>query len=896
MENVVQSISKILCFLSSSRPPLLFSDVVDIATSQLHHHYMVDYERLGLTHRAFRLSNANSKYELSKSYPSVLVVPSSVADESFAKIGKGFKHGRFPVVTWKSEDDALLIRGAGLASQTVVARIKKQANLLGNAEAQASGFVGSRVSLNSRDFGAPNSVEMQERYMSTFVALSPHATSMDGRSLLSESMESLLSLNSMVTFDGISLGSATPDIYRKTQTSDFTRHATNFVRSSGGRTGMRPMNNGRTTVYGDYVTNQTRRANTILPSSQSSRPLLSLTRSSLYVFGDRNQAKMLKLDKGCEFIPVSYPSTHNVKIAFKKFLRAVCPSWTPSEEHSISFYKQLDDSSWLQMVSSLMNLSNAIVDLIDLQHSSVCVCIEDGWDATCQIIALSQLLLDPYYRTIDGFRVLIEKEWLAFGHRFSHRGNHSVLSQNSGIAPMFLMFLDAVHQVHEQNASAFEFNDFFLRFLAYHSSSACFRTFVLNSECERVTFDTLCVSVGDPRSASIWTYINEKRQRCPIFNNFCYAPDLHGVLRPQASIASLTLWPFFSEDHLAHGSPYDIEVAELEEQEREDEQFESLSEMRSTGALTRRVLDSNYRECHLLLLDGFSTNLDSYSRIRALIPGEDDKTNEPWTSIMAMVDVPSAPSVSFTLDEKESSSLNGWRHHVQRAVHKKETVKLLLRGMTHQSSNSRIRDSVASSNTGHHFMPQHVMTGDSCAVCHQNVPGVVVRIVHRCSTCGMICHEKCSPLVSSTCPNNIEEKRRSVTPKPEPLPAISKRPSADTTADSRTLTMSASRPHANATHCGFLMKKGATFKMWKPRWFVLDASRHQLRYYESETDVNCRGIIELADIKGVEVSCSHALRKPLIEIRTVRRVYSLLAETKNDADVWMEKILAALRD
>uniref|UniRef100_A0A915AWS5 Myotubularin-related protein 5 n=1 Tax=Parascaris univalens TaxID=6257 RepID=A0A915AWS5_PARUN len=432
------------------------SDVTDLATSQLHHHYMIDYERLGLTHRTFRLSNVNSKYELSKSYPSVVVVPSSVADESFAKIGKGFKHGRFPVVTWKSEDDALLIRGAGLASQTVVARIKKQANLLGNVDTQGSGFVGSRVSLNSRDFSAPNSVEMQERYMSTFVALSPHATSVDGRSLLSESMESLLSLDSMVTFDGISLASATPDIYRKTQTSDFTRHATNFVRSSGGKTTMRPMNNGRSVIYGDYVMNQARRATTFLPSSQASRPLLSLSRNSLYVFGDRNQAKVLKLDKGCEFIPVSYPSAHNVKIAFKKFLRAVCPGWAPSEEHSISFYKQLDDSNWLQMISSLLHLSNAVVDLIDLQHSSVCICIEDGWDATSQIMALSQLLLDPYYRTIDGFRVLIEKEWLAFGHRFSHRGNHSVVSQNSGIAPMFLMFLDAVHQVLSRSLHSLE--------------------------------------------------------------------------------------------------------------------------------------------------------------------------------------------------------------------------------------------------------------------------------------------------------------------------------------------------------------------------------------------------------------------------------------------------------
>ncbi|GAA6059046.1 hypothetical protein JCM10212_001271 [Sporobolomyces blumeae] len=78
-------------------------------------------------------------------------------------------------------------------------------------------------------------------------------------------------------------------------------------------------------------------------------------------------------------------------------------------------------TNWLVHLTHILEGVHTVVRTIHLSNSHVLVHCSDGWDRTSQLSALPQVCLDPYYRTAQGFAVLVEKDWVAYGHKFKDR-------------------------------------------------------------------------------------------------------------------------------------------------------------------------------------------------------------------------------------------------------------------------------------------------------------------------------------------------------------------------------------------------------------------------------------------------------------------------------------------
>lgn len=107
---------------------------------------------------------------------------------------------------------------------------------------------------------------------------------------------------------------------------------------------------------------------------------------------------------------------HNIHV-MRESLRKLKELCFPNIDEA-RWFSGLESTYWLKHIKCILAGAVRIVDKVENHKTSVLVHCSDGWDRTAQLTALAMLMLDPYYRTMKGFEVLIEKEWLHFGHKF----------------------------------------------------------------------------------------------------------------------------------------------------------------------------------------------------------------------------------------------------------------------------------------------------------------------------------------------------------------------------------------------------------------------------------------------------------------------------------------------
>ncbi|XP_063955284.1 myotubularin-related protein 2-like isoform X2 [Lytechinus pictus] len=230
---------------------------------------------------------------------------------------------------------------------------------------------------------------------------------------------------------------------------------------------------------------------------------------------------------------ICFLDIHNIHV-MRESLRKLKDICFPSiDEHH--WLANLEATHWLEHVKMVLAGAVRIAERVESQKTSVVVHCSDGWDRTAQLTALAMLLLDPFYRTIRGFEVLIEKEWLAFGHKMAQRHGHGDKNYtDADRSPIFQQFIDSVWQVTRQFPNAFEFNEHFLITILDHLYSCLFGTFLFNCERERIKEQV------KTKTVSLWSYINSSMEE---FINPMYASYMHQhVLFPVASMRRIELW------------------------------------------------------------------------------------------------------------------------------------------------------------------------------------------------------------------------------------------------------------------------------------------------------------------------------------------------------------------
>jgi len=294
---------------------------------------------------------------------------------------------------------------------------------------------------------------------------------------------------------------------------------------------------------------------------------------------------------GCVIEFLNIANIHAMRNSLNKIKESSVSSLTKED----SWFSTIESSGWMNHIKLVLQGAIRVAKLVHSNHSNVLVHCSDGWDRTSQLVALAELFLDPYFRTIRGFQVLIEKEWLSYGHKFAQRNGQIHNKDEDERSPIFYQFLEAVYQVVQQFPTKFEFNSHFLRVILFHSYSGKYGTFLFNSEKERIQNHSFgkTISLWAEMDLNIKDYIN------PLF-----VPSTikeRDVIFPDCSVKHLKIWNQIYFNNLSDTEIYDINekvIRQVMDKHLDDraDAFKELNPLKQKRSHTASLSFSNPRQ------------------------------------------------------------------------------------------------------------------------------------------------------------------------------------------------------------------------------------------------------------------------------------------------------------
>ena len=866
--------------------------------------------------KEFRISMVNMNYNVSQSYPAFVVVPANLNDESIKKLSKCYKSQRFPAITWRHpKKKTLLIRASAFHSKSVISMFK--------SHGPSSNMSANLANISSGNQLDSNAFE-QEKYFKSILNLTPDHSSREpyhnGNSY-SASINSL-ELASMSGELTVTPTKAELKNAQQNQAMSPFLKAVNTLRTSGGKSGLgtigqtmgkkiQKWNNklinpdaGDTSSLSSTVTSMSQNSQSLIRTTNNGDSIAGSTMGmeskpvNFYIFGEKMHIKSLKIEQfpsSCAFVPVDVPEIKHIKNSFKKLLKICCPLSKSKTQSKHGFYYQIESTDWLKQLQMILAIANEIVDVIDYKGCSAMLCLEESADITPQIVSIAQLCLDPYYRTFNGFRVLVEKEWLAFGHRFSHRScqvGQPGTQISSQFAPIFLQFLDLVHQIMNQYQLSFEFNQYYLRFLAYHYISGRFRTFLLDCEAERAEYGWIYADLrknddefdfvngrdflGNPNlsksaqtymdsginfiGTSFWDYTEQLWEKSSIFFNFYYvaASYLGGnssdeknpcVLRPKIHMNNFRVWDYYLNEELSHGPSYDVETVANEKQRREMLEATKVDNKENK----RIIVNPNNENVAHFQPNGIEEMLETYAALELELdrPAGGEQN---WHSVWDKLEIPMLSTTNLNSSNSDKKGL---------------ISNQILRRYNNINMHA-INNFLLANQKLHRFEKYTFTSAVACDYCKTNLFDMVGKTGLKCRECGYNSHERCYEAASKS--NCLGNSMRSFI-----NPSLDQ--DDENSVHSESIKIDNNHLHQykqfmvnsldeNQTYTGYLFKRGALLKHWKQSWFVLDSIKHQLRYYESKESRYSKGFIDLAEVVSVspQGSSSQSYENNLFEV------------------------------